>query len=80
MAKWPRASFEQFERYTIMPNISETYLIGYDQSDTGDCPCLTVVKRIIDKDRLTVVNTFLGKEAEELYKHLIHTKPAWPNV
>lgn len=60
-----------------MPNISETYLIGYDQSEGNDYPCLTVVKRV-SKDRLTVVNTFIGKEAEELYNKLVHGTPAWP--
>jgi hypothetical protein len=62
-----------------MPNISETYLIGYDQSDNSDYSCLTIVKRV-DKDRLVVVNTFLGKEAEELYNKLIHGKPSWPEI
>jgi hypothetical protein len=62
-----------------MPGISETYLIGYDQSDNSDYSCLTVIKRV-DKDRLVVVNTFLGNEAEDLYNRLIHTEPTWPNV
>ena len=57
-----------------MPNISECFLIGYDKSDGRDYSCLTVVKRV-SKDRLVVVNTFFGKEADEIYEKMVTDNP-----
>ena len=62
-----------------MSKISETYLIGYDQSGKSEYACLTIVKRV-DKDRLVVVNTFLGKEAEELHNKLVFNNPNAHNI
>jgi hypothetical protein len=57
-----------------MPNISESFLIGYDKSDGRDYSCLTVVKRV-SKERLIVVNTLFGKEADEMYEKLVTENP-----
>lgn len=57
-----------------MPNISESFLIGYDKSDGRDYSCLTVVKRV-SKERLVVVNTLFGKEADEMYEKLVTENP-----
>lgn len=58
-----------------MLNKSESLIIGYDESDTADYTCLTVARRV-SKDRMEVVNTFFGKEAEELYEWLTKERPA----
>lgn len=59
----------------MMPNISDCLIIGYDQSNDLDMSCLSVVKRI-SKDRMVILNTFFGKEAEELYERLTKERPA----
>lgn len=47
---------------------SETLIIGFDAADGRDISCLTVLRWADTK--LLVANTFYGKEAEEMYKHL----------
>ena len=59
----------------MMPNISDCLIIGYDQSNDLDMSCLSVAKRI-SKDRMVILNTFFGKEAEELYERLTKERPA----
>lgn len=58
-----------------MSNSNECLIIGYDQTDDLDMTCLTVAKRI-NKDRMIIVNTFFGKEAEELYETLTKERPS----
>ncbi len=58
-----------------MSNKSDCLIVGYDESDNHDYTCLTVTRRV-SKDRMVVVKTIFGKEAEELYKYLIKDKPA----
>lgn len=55
-----------------MLEISESYIVGVDISNHKDESIVTVVRR--DGKKLTVVNTFIGAEAEQMYKKLIVTK------
>lgn len=48
--------------------ISESYIVGVDISENKDLSVLTVSR--LDGTKMTVVNTFMGAEAEEMYEHL----------
>ena len=52
--------------------ISESYIVGVDISENKDLSVLTVSRR--DRTKMTVVNTFMGAEAEEMYEHLTGQK------
>ena len=45
--------------------ISENYIVGVDISENKDLSVLTVSR--LDRTKMTVVNTFMGAEAEEMY-------------
>lgn len=51
-----------------MSKVSESYLIGVDIEEDEDISTLVVIKR--SRDKLETVNTFVGKEAEIIYKKL----------
>ena len=52
--------------------ISESYIVGVDISENKDLSVLTVSR--LDRTKMTVVNTFMGAEAEEMYEHLTGQK------
>ena len=52
--------------------ISESYIVGVDISENKDLSVLTVSR--LDRTKMTVVNTFMGAEAEEMYDHLTGQK------
>ena len=52
--------------------ISESYIVGVDMSENKDLSVLTVSR--LDGTKMTVVNTFMGAEAEEMYEHLTGQK------
>lgn len=52
--------------------ISESYIVGVDISENKDLSVLTVSR--LDRIKMTVVNTFMGAEAEEMYEHLTGQK------
>ena len=52
--------------------ISENYIVGVDISENKDLSVLTVSR--LDRTKMTVVNTFMGAEAEEMYEHLTGQK------
>ena len=51
-----------------MSKLNEGYIIGVDLEEDEDISALVVIKR--NGDRLETVNTFIGKEAEIIYKKL----------
>ena len=51
-----------------MSKLNESYIIGVDLEEDEDIGALVVIKR--KGDRLETVNTFIGKEAEIIYKKL----------
>lgn len=52
--------------------VSESYIIGIDISDNGDESVLTVSR--LNGNKMTVVNTFTGEEAEWMYERLTNQK------
>lgn len=46
--------------------------VGVDISENKDLSVLTVSR--LDRTKMTVVNTFMGAEAEEMYEHLTGQK------
>jgi len=51
-----------------MLDVSETLLLGFDLSDKGDVPTLSVV--LCTGTKYVYLNTFQGQEAEDLYAKL----------
>jgi len=47
-------------------------IVGVDISENKDLSVLTVSR--LDRTKMTVVNTFMGAEAEEMYEHLTGQK------
>lgn len=47
--------------------------IGYDMSENGDLPTLVVGKRT-EEGNITIIETFQGDEAKELYEKLTNKK------
>lgn len=54
-----------------MSIINESYIVGVDMNEDTQESTLVVIKR--NGDKLEPINTFIGKEAEMIYKKL--TKP-----
>lgn len=55
-----------------MLKISESYIVGVDISDSEDASVFSVSK--FDGTKLTIVKTFVGKDAEEMYERLTGQK------
>lgn len=52
--------------------VSESYIIGVDISENRDLSVLMVSR--LDQNKMTIVHTFNGSEAEEMYERLTNQK------
>ena len=56
----------------MMDNITDSIIIGYDQSESDNTVLIVGRKRL--NQSVDIINAFQGEEAKELYERLITKK------